>query len=222
MDTAPITPNLVQALDLVGIFVFAVSGALLAVRRGFDVVGMLVLAEATALGGGVIRDLILGATPPAAFVDTTYLVVPVLAALLTFFVHGQISRIHGAVLVFDAGGLGLFCVAGTLKALAYGLGPVQSIALGVTTAVGGGILRDVLANEVPTVLRADSELYAVPAILGATVVATAWYFQASTPPIAVAAAAIAFALRIVALTYSWRAPRARGARPPMSGDRSDA
>ena len=200
--------SVAQVLDLLGIFVFAISGALLGVRRGFDLIGMLVLAESTALGGGVVRDLVIGAVPPAAFVDTTYLVIPILATAVTFFVHRQIDRIAVAVLVFDAGGLGLFCVSGTVKALAYGLGPVQAVALGVTTAVGGGILRDVLANEVPTILRSDSELYAIPALIASTIVAVAWQTVGITPLVEIAAACVGFLLRIAALRYGWRAPRA--------------
>ena len=200
--------GLEEALDLIGTFVFGVSGALLAVRKHFDVVGMLVLAELTALGGGIVRDLILGATPPASFTDGWYLLVPVLAAAVTFFAHMQIARIQLAMLVFDAAGLGLFCVSGTAKALSFGLGPVQAVALGVLTAVGGGILRDVLANDVPTVMRADSTLYAVPALLGAIIVALAHGMHIYGPLIAGLAAILTFALRVVALRYQWRMPQA--------------
>src|SRR6185437_7805482 len=136
-------------LNLIGTFVFAMSGALLAVRKDYDIVGMVVLAEITAIGGGILRDLLLGATPPAAFTDHVSLLLPIAAAILTFFAHAQITRnrIQTAVLVFDAAGLAVFCVIGVTKALAYGLGPVEAIGLGALTAVGGGIMRDVLANE---------------------------------------------------------------------------
>src|SRR4051794_9722230 len=198
MDVTQAAANLTQILDLVGIFVFAISGALLGVRRGFDLIGMIVLAVCTAVGGGIVRDLIIGATPPAAFVETSYLVTPILAAVLTFFGHRQINRINSAILVFDAGGLGLFCVAGTLKALTYGLGPVQAVALGVTTAVGGGILRDVLANEVPTILRPDSELYATPALVASAIVAAAWVFKGDDPLVDGLAVLAAVGLRLAA------------------------
>jgi uncharacterized membrane protein YeiH len=215
------TPSVTEILDLVGIFVFAISGALLGVRRGFDVIGMVVLAECTALGGGVVRDLIIGATPPAAFAQTAYLVTPIITAVLTFFVHRRLNRINSAILVFDAGGLGLFCVAGTIKALTYGLGPVQAVALGVATAVGGGILRDVLANEVPTILRPDSELYATPSLVASAMIAVDWVVEGDDPVLAWLAALVAIALRLAALHYGWRAPRAwrtselgSGASPP--------
>ena len=200
--------GLEEAFDLAGTFVFGVSGALLAVRKQFDVVGMLVLAELTALGGGIVRDLILGEHPPASFTDVWYLVVPVLAVAVTFFGHATIARIQLAVLVFDAAGLGLFCVSGTAKALAFGLGPVPAVALGILTAVGGGMLRDVLANEVPVVMRADSVLYTVPAALGAAVVAVTHGLQVYGPAVAGIAATLAFTLRIVALRYNWRMPQA--------------
>jgi uncharacterized membrane protein YeiH len=201
-------PGLTQILDLIGTFVFAVSGALLGVRRGMDVIGIVVLATCTAVGGGIVRDLIIGAIPPAAFVNTVYLVIPVLAALLTFFWHRQINRISSAMLVFDAGGLGLFCVAGTAKALTYGLGPLQAIGLGVMTAVGGGMLRDVLANDVPTVLRPDSEIYAVPALVASAMVAVDWTLEGNDPLVDWIAVLMAVALRLAALHYGWRAPRA--------------
>jgi uncharacterized membrane protein YeiH len=112
------------------------------------------------------------------------------------------------ILVFDAGGLGLFCVAGTIKALTYGLGPVQAMALGVTTALGGGILRDVLANEVPTILRPDSELYATPALVASALIAVDWVLEGDDPLIDWLAVLVAIALRLAALHYGWRAPRA--------------
>ncbi|MGW2314444.1 trimeric intracellular cation channel family protein, partial [Actinomadura luteofluorescens] len=155
-------------LDLAGIFVFAVSGALAAVRQRLDVVGMVVLAEITALGGGILRDLIIGAVPPAAFTDLGYVLVPMAASALVFFWHPQVTRLLPAVLLFDAAGLGLFCATGTVKALEYGLSPVHAVLLGIVTAVGGGILRDVLAGRIPAVLY-DRQLYAVPALLGAAV-----------------------------------------------------
>ncbi len=128
-----------QVLDLVGIFAFALSGALLAVRKQFDIVGMIVLAGATALGGGIIRDLLIGAVPPVAFTNTTWLMLPAVAAVLTFFFHPHLQRLHVAVQVCDAAGLGLFCVSGTAKALAYGLGPAPAVVLGVVTGIGGGL-----------------------------------------------------------------------------------
>ncbi|MEU9098787.1 trimeric intracellular cation channel family protein [Streptomyces sp. NPDC048361] len=202
------SPSVQHVLDLVGIFVFAISGALLAVRKNFDVFGIAVLAEVTALGGGLFRDLIIGAVPPAAFTDLGYFVTPLLAAVLVFFLHPEVERTQLAVNVFDAAGLGLFCVAGTTKAYDYGLSLTSSAVLGLATAVGGGVLRDVLANEVPSLLRWDRDLYAVPAIVGSTMVVLCIRFDILTAGTSGLAAATAFLLRIAALKYHWRAPRA--------------
>ncbi|MFG2851631.1 trimeric intracellular cation channel family protein [Streptomyces mirabilis] len=202
------TPSVQHVLDLVGIFVFAISGALLAVRKNFDVFGIAVLAEVTALGGGLFRDMVIGAVPPAAFTDLGYFSTPLLAALLVFFLHPEVERIQVAVNVFDAAGLGLFCVAGTTKAYEYGLGLTSSAALGLATAVGGGVLRDVLANEVPSLLRWDRDLYAVPAIVGATMVVLCIRYDALSPFTSGLAAVTAFVLRLLAMRYHWRAPRA--------------
>ncbi|TYP90490.1 trimeric intracellular cation channel family protein [Blastococcus xanthinilyticus] len=150
-----------QVLELVGVFAFAVSGALTAIGRDFDVVGIAFLAVITALGGGIVRDVVLGDTPPPAFTGWQYLVVALTAAAVTSVAHPWLGRLGRPLLVFDAAGLGLFCVAGTEKALDAGLAPVAAALLGVTTAVGGGVLRDVLARETPALFRPDSELYAV-------------------------------------------------------------
>ncbi|MDG9704809.1 trimeric intracellular cation channel family protein [Streptomyces sp. DH37] len=215
------TPSVQHWLDLAGIFVFAVSGALLAVRKNFDVVGMALLAEVTGLGGGLFRDLVIGAVPPAAFTDLGYLLTPLAATALVFFLHPQVERINRAVMVFDAAGLGLFCVTGTVKAHAYGLGLTASVVMGLATAAGGGVLRDVLANEVPSLLRWDREVYAVPAVVGATAVALLIKAGELNGVTSGAAAALAFVLRLLALRYNWRAPRAwhrRSQRAQESGE----
>ncbi|WP_097220822.1 MULTISPECIES: trimeric intracellular cation channel family protein [unclassified Streptomyces] len=210
------SPSVQHTLDLIGIFVFAISGALLAVRKNFDVFGMAVLAEVTALGGGLFRDLVIGAVPPAAFTDLGYFLTPLLATLLVFFLHPQVERIQGAVNVFDAAGLGLFCVAGTIKAYEYGLGLTASAGLGLTTAVGGGVLRDVLANEVPSLLRWDRDLYAVPAIVGSALIALCIRYDVVNPLTSGLAVITAFVLRLLAMRYHWRAPRAWHRRSTVS------
>ena len=153
-------------LDLAGIFVFAITGGLVAVRKQFDIFGVLVLAGATGLGGGFLRDVLIDATPPAALADWRYLLVPVAAGLATFLFHPAFGRLERVIIVLDAAGLGLFCVTGTLKAIDYGLGPVPAALMGMVTGIGGGMIRDILAGRVPVVF--SSELYATPALLGAT------------------------------------------------------
>ncbi|MFH8473284.1 trimeric intracellular cation channel family protein [Streptomyces sp. NPDC018000] len=206
------TPSVQHALDIAGIFVFAISGALLAVRKNFDVFGIAVLAEVTALGGGLFRDIVIGAVPPAAFTDLGYFTTPLIAAGLVFFLHPHVERIQVAVNVFDAAGLGLFCVTGTVKAYAYGLGLTASATLGLATAVGGGVLRDVLANEVPSLLRWDRDLYAVPAMVGAIMIVLCIRFDALNAFTSGAAVIVAFVLRLLAMRYHWRAPRAYNRR----------
>ena len=210
------------ALDLTGIFAFAISGALMAIRRDFDIVGIAILAVITALGGGILRDLVLGHTPPPAFTQWEYLVVPLAAAAVTFVAHPELERSMRTLLVFDAAGLGLFCVAGTVKALERGLAPVAAATLGVTTAVGGGVLRDVIARETPALVRPDSELYALPAVAGALVVAIAWELDAYEPVLGALAAAAIFGIRGLALHHHWRGPRAWKApkRAPETADRN--
>jgi len=202
--------------DLLGLFVFATSGALLAIRKDFDAVGIVLLAELTATGGGLLRDLIIGVTPPAMFTNLGYLLVPVAAAAVTFFVHPAVERLMTPVLIFDAAGLGLFCVTGTLKALDHGLGPLQAAALGVTTGVGGGVLRDIVAREIPALVRPDTELYAVPALAGSLVVVAAQPLHHAQLAIEVGAALFIFVFRLVALVRGWRAPLAWRRRSPRS------
>jgi uncharacterized membrane protein YeiH len=197
-----------DVLELIGIYVFATSGALMAIRKGFDVVGILILAELTALGGGVLRDLIIGDIPPAAFTKTSYLLLPLVAAAVTFFAHPVVERLNTTMLVFDAAGLGLFCVTGTLKALDYGLGSIPAVMLGVTTAVGGGLLRDITANETPTLVQVDTDLYSIPAAAGAVIVAAAYDSGLPLPAVAIGAAVFVFLFRVVAMLRHWTAPRA--------------
>src|SRR5487761_1343433 len=145
--------TLLLVLDLVGTFVFALSGATAGAKRRLDLFGVLVLSFAAGNAGGIARDLLIGAVPPAALVDGRYLAISVLAGVLTFYWYSLIDRLHSPVLMFDGAGLALFAVAGTQKALAFGLGPVTAALLGVLTGIGGGIVRDVLLAEIPAVLR---------------------------------------------------------------------
>ena len=199
-------------LETLGVFAFATSGALLAVRREFDLVGILMLAVIAAVGGGVLRDVLIGDIPPAAFTAWPYFAAPIAAALLTFVFHPAIERLTRTMLVLDAFGLGLFCVAGTVKALDYGLGVLPAAALGVTTGVGGGLLRDIVARETPVLFRPDTELYAIPAMAGAVVLAVLWELDVYRPADSVVVALTINGLRLLALRRGGRAPVAR-ARP---------
>lgn len=197
----------VGVIDLLGTFAFALSGATAGVRKGLDLFGVLVLAFAAATAGGIARDVMLGATPPAALVDPRYLAASTVAGLITFHRYALIERLRHPVQITDAVGLSLFAVVGTGKALEYGLGPVGAVLLGVLTGIGGGIARDVLVMEVPAVLR--RELYAVAALVGATLVAGGRALELPAVPVSVAAAATCFALRFLAMRRGWQLPVAR-------------
>lgn len=193
-------------LNLIGVFAFALSGALLAVRRKFDIVGMAVLATVTALGGGIIRDVLIGAIPPAALTSPWSLLLPLVATVLTFFFHPRVARMGRTVQLFDAIGLGVFCATATTKAASTGIPPTPAVLLGTITGVGGGILRDILAGQTPSVLRRDSRLYAIPAVTGCILVAGAYSLGYTDTVIQAAAAAGICGFRLLALRYKWRAP----------------
>jgi uncharacterized membrane protein YeiH len=197
--------RLLLAVDLVGVFVFGLSGALVAVRRELDLFGVAVLAVATGLGGGMIRDVLIGAVPPVALADARYLIAALAAAGVGFVSHRLLERLGPAVRLLDALGLGFFAVAGTSKALSAGLPGFTAVGLGVLTAVGGGVVRDLLANEVPLVLH--REIYAVAALVGAVIVTIAATLDAYEPLTAAIAIIVTFAIRLVAIRRQWNAPR---------------
>ncbi len=194
-------------LDLVGTFVFALSGAAAGVKQRLDLFGVLVLSFAAASAGGILRDLLIGAVPPAAIRDWRYLGVSLLAGLILFFRFPQRERLRNLVLMFDAAGLALFAVVGTQKALGYGLHPVMAALLGMLTGIGGGMLRDLLVTEIPNVLR--SELYAVAALAGAAVVVAGHLLTVSPTGAALAGAAVCLGLRLMAIWRGWHLPVAR-------------
>ncbi len=200
------------ALDLVGVLVFAVSGGLVAVKKQLDLFGVLVLAVAAGLGGGVLRDLLIGAVPPVGVTDWRLLAACAAGGLLTFFWHPALGRISRVVRVLDAAGLGAFSVTGALTALAAGAPPLTGVIVGTLSAIGGGMLRDVLAREVPEVLQ--RELYAVPAALGATVVVVAHELGILGSGVALAAAVLVFGLRVGAVVLDLNAPRPLRTQPP--------
>jgi uncharacterized membrane protein YeiH len=197
----------VHALDLIGTFVFAISGAVAAVNRRLDVFGILVLSFVAGTFGGIARDLLIGAVPPAALTDGRYLLVSVLAGMITFFWYAGVDRLRSPVLLFDAAGLSLFAVAGAQKAIEFGLNPVMAALLGMLTGIGGGMTRDVLIAEIPQVLR--SELYAVAALAGASVVVVGNLMDIAYGLSALAGAALCFGLRFMAITHGWHLPAAR-------------
>jgi len=196
--------TLLSVFDFAGTFVFAISGATAGVRRRLDLFGVLVLAFASATFGGITRDLVIGAVPPLAIEDWRYAAVSILAGVITFYGYQAVDRLRSPVLMFDAAGLALFAVAGTDKALAYGMNPVPAAVLGMLTGIGGGIARDLLLAEVPTVLRA--ELYAVAGLAGATVVSLGEMLHVPAVVSTIAGAVLCFGLRIAAVRRGWHLP----------------
>ncbi|HEY2669913.1 MAG TPA: trimeric intracellular cation channel family protein [Rugosimonospora sp.] len=205
-----VTPALIA--DLVGVAVFAASGASAGVAKRLDLFGVVFVGAVAALGGGIIRDLLIGAVPPYAFTHWAYLVVAVLAALLLFWLHPQFSRLRRTVLVLDAAGLGLFTVTGTLKALEAHVPAVGACAIGMISAIGGGLGRDLLTGEIPVVLR--REIYAVASLLGAGVVTILVRAHLNRPVLITGTALLIFAVRLLALRRNWGAPTPPGPLPP--------
>src|SRR3954466_11384587 len=198
--------TLLVVFDLSGTFVFALSGATAAVKHRLDLFGVLVLSFAAGNSGGIARDVIIGAVPPAAISDWRYIAVSILAGLTTFYWYRLINRLKSPVLVFDAAGLALFAVSGASKALAFRAGPLAAMLLGMLTGIGGGIVRDVLVREIPTVLR--SELYAVAALMGAAVVVVGGMLHLPPSGAAIAGALLCFGLRFAAMRRGWQLPTA--------------
>ncbi len=201
----PLTHILLLVLDLGGTFVFAISGAAAAVKHRLDIFGVMVLSFAAGNAGGITRDLLIGAVPPAAIADWTYVGVSLLAGFLTFFGYSVIARLTNPVLWFDAAGLAFFAVAGTQKALVHGLNPAMAALLGMLTGIGGGMLRDVLVNEIPTVLRAD--LYALAALGCSVVVAMGQVLHIQPLVTTILGGTLCFGLRFMAIRHGWHLPR---------------
>ncbi|MBJ6724168.1 trimeric intracellular cation channel family protein [Geomesophilobacter sediminis] len=205
---------LLLALDLAGTFVFALSGATAGVQNRLDLFGVLVLSFAAGNAGGIARDLLIGATPPAAISNWHYLAVSLLAGTVAFWRPIIIERLRNPVLLFDAAGLGLFAVAGTQKALVFGLNPVMAAPLGMLTGIGGGIARDLLLTEVPTVLRA--EVYAIAALAGAAVVVIGSALHLPATAITLSGAVLCFGLRFMAMRWGWHLPIAGDPEQPAT------
>ena len=199
--------SLLLVLDLVGTFVFAISGATAGVTRRLDLFGILVLSFVAGNVGGIIRDILIGSVPPAAISDWRYLAVSLLAGVITFYRYSAVERLRSPVLVFDAAGLALFAVSGAQKGLAFELNPVMAVLLGMLTGVGGGMMRDLLLAEIPTVLRTD--LYAVAGLAGAAVVVIGNLLHLPPTATTIIGALLCFGLRLMAIHRGWHLPIAK-------------
>jgi len=206
LDSAMLRKHIVLAADLAGTVVFAIEGASAAIRAGLDLLGVLVLSFLVALGGGIIRDLLIGATPPSAIRDWRYPVLAFVAGLVTFLIHTQIEAVPALLLTtLDAVGLALFAVAGAEKALDFKINPFIATLMGAITGCGGGVMRDMLLVRIPVVLVAD--IYASAALLGAAVVVIGRRVGCPPAMAAVLGFVVCFALRVAAVRFGWQLPR---------------
>lgn len=199
--------SLLYALDLVGTAAFAASGAWAGIRRQMDLFGVLVLGVVTAIGGGTLRDLLLGDHPTFGLRDETYLYLSIAVALIIFFWHRKLTFLHHPLLYFDAVGLGTFVVIGTSKAMAFNLGFLGSVLMGVMTATAGGVVRDVLSNQVPLILQ--KEVYASACLAGGLLLVLWSHTPLPQPLGALLAALVVTGLRLLAIHYNWALPKAK-------------
>lgn len=197
--------SLYNFLDIAGTFAFAISGATAAKQRNLDLFGICAVAFIVACGGGIIRDLCIGAVPPAGLTTWYYLATALVATTMTIGFYSVVQRLNQPVLLFDAVGLSLFAVTGAQKALSYTDNGEVAVLLGITTAVGGGVLRDILLNRIPVIL--EKEIYASAAFIGALMVVLGTYQKwLSDDWVSIIALMICFTLRILALHYHWNMP----------------
>ncbi|GAA0435568.1 membrane protein [Actinoplanes capillaceus] len=196
--------NALLVADLIGVAVFAASGASAGVAKRLDLFGVAFVGFAAALGGGILRDLVIGAAPPLAFADWRYAVTAVAVSVAVFWLHPTLHRVRRSVLALDAAGLGLFTVTGTLKALDAGVPEVGACLVGMLTAIGGGLTRDLLTGQIPAVLQ--REIYAVVALGGAVLVAVLHRFELTGLLPLAASAALMTVVRLLALHRRWSAP----------------
>ncbi len=198
---------LLQVLDIAGTFVFAISGAIAGAKHRLDLFGVLVLSFAAASFGGITRDVLIGAVPPAAIRDWWYAGTSIAAGIVTFLWYPKVGTFRHAVLLFDAAGLGLYAVTGASKALGHHLAPVPAALLGMVSGIGGGVVRDVLVSEVPAVFR--SEIYALAALAGASIFVGGTALHLPAAPVAVAGTLVCFGIRVLAIRRDWKLPITR-------------
>jgi uncharacterized membrane protein YeiH len=199
--------SLLYTLDLVGTAAFAASGAWAGIRRRMDLFGVMVLGLVTAIGGGTLRDLLLGDNPPFCFKDESYLYLAIGVSLFTFVLYRQMDNLRQPLLYFDAIGLGTFVVIGTEKALHFNLGFLGAVMMGVITATAGGITRDVLANQIPLILR--KEIYASACLAGGALLVALIHLGITRSVALLIAAVTVITVRLLAIHYNWALPRAQ-------------
>jgi uncharacterized membrane protein YeiH len=196
--------DMIVVLDWVGTFAFALSGGLLGVQKRFDLFGVLFLSFVVAVVGGMLRDVLIGAVPPVAITDIHYFAIAMVSGLITFYWYPKVESRQRQILLLDAVGLALFAVIGAQKAIDHGINPLMAAVLGMMTGIGGGMARDVLAGDVPFVLRAD--LYALAALAGGAIVSVGTMMGVKPTYPMLLGAAVCIFLRLMAIYFNWRAP----------------
>ncbi len=206
-------PNLpvtivIQILDLFGTMAFAVTGAFKAIEHKSDIVGIIILSTITGVAGGVIRDITFGKLPPTAVVNTLYITITVSTAIVIFFLYPSLKKHSDLFLKFDAIGLGVFTIIGSIFAYnMFGLNFLAMSISGVLTAIGGGILRDVFVNEIPMVFV--KEFYASASFLGVVILFTLLSINTNLNLAAIIAMIMTTSIRLIAVKFQWNLPRAR-------------
>jgi len=198
---------ILYTLEIIGTSVFAITGALKGVKKELDILGILVLASITGTGGGILRDLILGDTPPASFTDETFFIVCLLSGLAVFFLAPKIEKIWKIIRIGDALGLGLFTAIGASKGIAWEMGTIGIILTGALSATGGGVIRDMLVNEIPLVIRKD--FYATAAIIGSLLLIGADNLGVNSTLAIFTATAMTTGLRLTAMKFHLSLPKAK-------------
>lgn len=200
-------PRLMEAMDWLGTFAFAVSGGLLGVKKRFDLFGVLFLSFVVAVVGGVIRDVLIGAVPPAAVTEIHYFCIAIVGGLVTFYWYSKVASLQRQILLLDALGLALFAVIGAQKAVEHGINPLMAAIMGMLTGIGGGMTRDVLAGDIPFVLKGD--LYALAALAAGAIVAVGHVEKLPPSCSMLVGAGVCAFLRLMAIYRNWRAPTAQ-------------
>jgi uncharacterized membrane protein YeiH len=199
--------DIYTVFDLIGTFVFALSGAVAAKEKGLDIFGIFSIAFTVACGGGIIRDLCIGAIPPAGLTNLLYLVMVVAATLIGIGFYRWVNIFNQPVLLFDALGLSVFAISGARKAIVFGHNYEVALLLGTVTAVGGGVIRDILLARIPVILK--KEIYASAAMMGAMLVVAGDYLHYSKEIVSAIAIIVCFGLRFLGLHFHWNLPSFR-------------
>jgi uncharacterized membrane protein YeiH len=193
-----------ELLDVIGTLVFAISGALTAMYKKLDLFGVYCIAFVTALGGGTLRDVLIGRTPVGWMLDNQYIIIITIGFLLSLLFNRYLERLRVSMFLFDTIGLGVFTLIGLEKGLEYGLSPVVCVILGTITATFGGVIRDILCNEIPVLFR--KEIYATLCIVGGIVFFMLKELKIAEDIISIIVASFIIGIRLVAYRFNWSLP----------------